>query len=335
MKLFAVVALVALLISPASSLRAADVPLTKVTIQLNSVPATAYAPLYVAKTDGMFAKEGLDVEIIPGKTSQDAINTVAGGSVTMGISLAFTVILAADKGLQLVSIGSLQGRNSYGVVGAADENITSLRDLAGKHVLITGPVYETLLRALIKKAGGQPDATSYVYVPNPASLLGIYVAKQADAIETVLPFAKTTVNDKRLSNYIAFSDFGDPEPGNVFIVRPDILQTQKETIRKVLRVIYAAQLLTNRDSDRMVRESLNFIPGLTPGEARVDYDNFRQYQCSPTQKGKVRGELVPADWETTTRFFAQIGLLDHPVDPRTLYTNEFFEGPNPVSTVRC
>ena len=334
-RVFAFVALAALLLSPASTLRAADAPLTKVTIQLNSVPAAAYAPLYVAKTDGLFAKEGLDVEIIPGKTSQDAINAVAGGAVTMGIILTFTVILAADRGVRLVAVGSYQGRNSYGVVGAIDRGIKSLRDLGGKKVLITGAVYETLLRALIKKAGGQAETTSYVFVPNPASLLGIYIDKQADAIETVLPFAKTTVGDRRASSYIAFSDFGDPEPGNVFVVKPETLQTQKDTIRKVMRAIFAAQQITNRNYERMIRESLTFIPGSTPEELRRDYDNFRVYQCSPSQNGRSRGALVPSDWETTTKFFAQIGVLEHPVDPKTLYTNEFFEGPNALATPQC
>jgi ABC-type nitrate/sulfonate/bicarbonate transport system substrate-binding protein len=291
--------------------------------------------LYVAKSDGLFAKEGLDVDIIPGKTSQDAVNAVAGGAVTMGIILTFAVILAADRGVPLVAVGSFQGRNSYGVVGATDRGISSLRDLAGKRVLITGPIYETLLRALIKRAGGQPDATSYVFVPNPASLLGLYIDTQADAIETVLPFAKTTVGERRHSNYIAFSDFGDPEPGNVFVVRTETLRTQKETIRKVMRAIFAAQEITNHNYDRMIRESLAFIPGSTPQELRADYDNFRKYQCSASQNGKTHGLLVPSDWETTTRFFAQIGILEHPVDAKTLYTNEFFEGPNAISTRKC
>ena len=140
---FALVGLAALLLSPASTLRAADTPLTKVSIQLNSVPAAAYAPLYVAKTDGLFAKEGLDVEIIPG---QDVAGRDQCGRRRWRRDDGYHPDLHRHSGCgprceDWIAVGSFQGRNSYGVVGALDRGTQMpLRDLGGKKVLITGAV---------------------------------------------------------------------------------------------------------------------------------------------------------------------------------------------------
>ena len=151
--LFALVAVIAMSASP---VRPADAPLTKLTFQLGSVPGSNWTPFYYAKQAGLFANAGLDVEILPGKPSQDAATAGAQGSVTMAVVLALTTAINADRGQKLVAVGSFAGRNSYGVVAGTDTGITSLKDLSGKKVLITAPIYQDLLQGLIKKEGGNP-----------------------------------------------------------------------------------------------------------------------------------------------------------------------------------
>ena len=177
--------------------RAADAPLPKVTIQLGSIAGASWSPLYLAKDAGLFAKEGLDVDILPGKTSQDAINAVVTGGATMAVILVLNQIINYDKGLKTVAVGNFIGRNAYGVIVANDIGAKSLKDLGGKKILVTSAVNESLMRGVIKHAGGNPDASTYVLLPNPSSLIGTFVGKQADAIETVLPFGTIAVGNAR------------------------------------------------------------------------------------------------------------------------------------------
>src|SRR5262249_5255918 len=53
-------------------------------VGLISVPAT-YVPLYLAVDDGYFAKEGLQVELLPFRGGADLIKAVVAGSADVGV----------------------------------------------------------------------------------------------------------------------------------------------------------------------------------------------------------------------------------------------------------
>ena len=313
----------------------ADQPLTKMTFQMGSVPGSSWAAIYYAKQAGLFAKEGLDVDVLPGKTSQDAFNAVAAGSVTMAVVLSLTTVINADHGQKLVAVGSFLGRNSYGLVVGEDTGIMSLRDLGGKKILTTAPIYQSLLQGLIKKAGGNPDATTYILVPNPAGLIGTYVGKAADGMETVIPYAQSAAGSARPSRYFLFSELGDAEPGYVFVVKPETLQNQRSTVQKALRAIYAAQAIVNSDESKMLDIALKTVPGSTETQEKADYEFFRKFQCDPAQRGKSYAYMPPKLWDDTVRLYRQIGVIEHPLDPKSLYTNEFAEGPDAVTSLKC
>jgi NitT/TauT family transport system substrate-binding protein len=316
--------------------RSADAPLQKMSIQLGSIPGATWSVLYLAKDEGLFAKEGLDVDVLPGKTSNDAINAVATGSVTMSVVLTLNQIINYDKGLKVIAVGSYLGKNAYGVGIATDGGSKgTLKDLAGKKILVTSAVNEALMRGAIKHAGGNPDASTYVLVPNPSSLIGTYVGKQADAVQSVLPFISVAIGQTRPTNYVAFSDSGDPEPGYIIVVKPETLATQKPMIAKALRAIYAAYQIANTDNAKMTATSIKTIPDATAASVNADWNAFKKFECDPAQKGKSFGVLVPANYETAVKFYQSVGILEHPMDAKSLYTNEFAEGPNAVTKMKC
>jgi len=323
------------LVAP-QSVRSADAPLQKMSIQLGSIPGASWSVLYLAKDEGLFAKEGLDVDVLPGKTSNDAINAVATGSVTMAVVLTLNQIINYDKGLKVVAVGSYLGKNAYGVGIATDGGAKgTLKDLAGKKILVTSAVNEALMRGAIKHAGGNPDASTYVLVPNPSSLIGTYVGKQADAVESVLPFITVAIGHARPTNYVPFSDSGDPEPGYAIVVKPDMLTTQKPMIAKALRAIYAAYQLALTDNAKMTAMSIKTIPDATAASVNIDWNAFKKFGCDPAQNGKSFAAFVPANYDTAVKFYQSIGALEHPLDPKSLYTNEFAEGPNAVTKMKC
>lgn len=318
------------------SARSADAPLQKMSIQLGSIPGASWTVLYIAKDEGLFAKEGLDVDVLPGKTSNDAINSVATGSVTMAVVLTLNQIINYDKGLKVVAVGSYIGKNAYGVGIATDTGTKgTLRDLAGKKILVTSAVNEELMRGAIKHAGGNPDASTYVQVPNPASLIGTYIGKQADAVQSVLPFITVAIGQTRPTNYVPFSDSGDPEPGYVIVVKPETLATQKPMIAKALRAIYAAYQIALTDNAKLTAAAIKTIPASTAASVNTDWNAFGKFLCDPGQSGKSFASLVPANYDTAVKFYQSIGALDHPLDAKNLYTNEFALGPNAVTKVKC
>ncbi len=152
---------------------------------------------------------------------------------------------------------------------------------------------------------------------------------------TVIPYAQSVAGPSRPSRYFLFSELGDAEPGYVFVVKPETLATQKNAIAKFLRALYVAKAVMNTDEAKMLEVALKTVPGGTPASLKADYEFFRPFQCDPAQRGKSVAYMVPKLWEDTVKLYRQIGVIEHPLDPKSLYTNEFAEGPNAVTTNKC
>jgi hypothetical protein len=113
------------------------------------------------------------------------------------------------------------------------------------------------------------------------------------------------------------------------------LQTQRELIAKFLRAVYIAKNVMNTNDAKLIETALKTVPGSTPAFLKADYELFRVFQCDPVQRGKSVAYMSPKLWDDTVKLYRSIGVVEHPLDPHSLYTNEFAEGPHAVTTNKC
>jgi ABC-type nitrate/sulfonate/bicarbonate transport system substrate-binding protein len=119
---------------PAASAAASQVPaktVTNVKVVLDWTPNTNHTGLYVAKDQGYFEQEGLNVEIVqPGEGGAEAI--VASGSAEFGVSVQENITQARLQGVPIVSIGAIIQHNTSGFASPVAKNIKSPKDFEGK-----------------------------------------------------------------------------------------------------------------------------------------------------------------------------------------------------------
>jgi NitT/TauT family transport system substrate-binding protein len=307
--------------------------LEKLRVQFGSLAVPAFAAPFVAKESGAYEKAGVNVELLTGRLSQDAVNAVLAGTTDIGFVLTINQILTVDKGQRVVAIGNYYGRNGFGLIASKESGVTKLAELEGKTVLLPGASYESLLRALIADQGGDPKNVKYAIVPQPAAMLTAYAGKQGDAIVTVLPFARSGIEKDRPSIYIPFVDVGDPEPLYVFIARPDVLAQKKNTIRRFLATTYATMGAINAAPDTMVGPFVKSVPGAKAERIVSDYQGWMEFQCAAGQS--VLGVQSKASLDTALALYSRVKLISNPLKADDLMTNEFFEDSNPVSTKKC
>ncbi len=108
-------------------------PLTHMKVVLDWTPNTNHTGLYVAKDQGFYEKEGLDIEIIqPGSGGADAM--VASGEAPFGVSYQEGVTQARLQGVPLVSIAAVIQHNTSGFASPAAKNIKAPKDFEGKNL---------------------------------------------------------------------------------------------------------------------------------------------------------------------------------------------------------
>jgi NitT/TauT family transport system substrate-binding protein len=76
----------------------------KVTIQLKWVTQAQFAGYYVAKDNGYYADEGLDVTILPGGPDVVPPQVMAGGAADVMVDWMPSALAAREKGLSIVNI---------------------------------------------------------------------------------------------------------------------------------------------------------------------------------------------------------------------------------------
>jgi len=302
-------------------------------VQFGAGDVPAFGAPYVAKETGLYEKAGLDVELVRGRMSQDAVNAVIQGNVDLAFALGINLILTADKGQDLVAVANFYGRNAFGLIADKKSGVEKLTDLPGHSVLLPGGIYETLLRALVADAGADPEAVTYTIVNNPGAMVSSYAGGQGDAMVTVIPFAYSGAEGVRPSTYIPFADVGDPEPLYVFVARPETLKTKGEEIRAFLQATFQAMGAVNADRKTLVAPYMASVLAADESKVVPDYERWMEYQC-PAGVARL-GEPSAASWDEAIALYRKVGLVTSAKTAADYFTDALFEGPDALQTPAC
>ena len=96
------------------SLAAASASAADVTLMLNWTPTADHAPLYYAKSQGWFKKEGIDLTIESGRGSAGTAQRVGSGGSQMGIADLPTAMQARGKGADLTAVRVIYANTPQG-----------------------------------------------------------------------------------------------------------------------------------------------------------------------------------------------------------------------------
>ncbi|WP_160012358.1 ABC transporter substrate-binding protein [Rhizobium sp. 18055] len=157
----------------------------KLTIALSTW--VGYGPLYIAKKEGFFEKEGLDVNLVIMEDVKTRMPALAAGRIDVAATTVDAVLGFTSPEHPLTYLFAIDdSRGGDGIV--ADKSIKSVADLKGKTVAFTeGSVSQFFLSALLKDAGlSLKDVKALNMTAGDAG--AAFVAKKVDAAVTWEPW---------------------------------------------------------------------------------------------------------------------------------------------------
>jgi putative hydroxymethylpyrimidine transport system substrate-binding protein len=153
----------------------------KVTILLDWFVNPDHAPLVVAKEQGYFTDNGLDVELVAPADPNDPPKLVAAGQAEVAVGYQPQLHLQVAEGLPLKRVGTLVATPLNSLVTLTDSGIDTLADLKGKTVgFSVGGFEDALLGTMLNSVDLSLDDVTLVNVNfalSPALLSG-----QVDAV---------------------------------------------------------------------------------------------------------------------------------------------------------
>ncbi len=125
-----------------------------ITVVLDWFMNPDHAPLFVAKWQGFFAKEGLDVELLNPADPTDPAKWVAAGQADIAVTYEPQFLMAQKQGLPLVWLATLVATPMDCIVTLEENGIRRIQDFRGKRIgYSSGVIDDVLLTTILKQAG--------------------------------------------------------------------------------------------------------------------------------------------------------------------------------------
>ena len=133
--------------------------LETLTIALDYFPNADHAPIYAAQASGEFARAGLDVKIIAPSDPAAPLRLLEAGRVDLALTYEPELILARDKGTNLVGVGALVQKPLTSVMAIDGSGVKSVADLRGKTVGTAGIPYQSAYLKTILAQNDVPESS--------------------------------------------------------------------------------------------------------------------------------------------------------------------------------
>ncbi len=246
-------------------------------VSLSVVPSTSAVVLYVARDQGFFEREGLDVKINEFTSGAEAERAMVAGAVDMGAGGVGTTLLMANQGIKAKNVVLFQKKPIFTLL--ASDRISAkpgdLKALKGRTIGISSPgsLTDLFLRIALRDAGLDPDKD--VTLVATGGLNAHLPALKSGRVDAQMTWEPATVNITRKEKAATvFLDMrGDDVPPSLQNMLGSSLQATDKWLadadhlaqaRAAARAVAKACRAINQNPELMLPALKRMFPALTP-----------------------------------------------------------------------
>jgi NitT/TauT family transport system substrate-binding protein len=231
------------------------------------------AAAFIARDTGIYARNGLDVQLIYMNSGSTAVAALISGDTPITQTAGPGVINASMNGSDTVMIAGGNVTLDYWMLSRPE--IKTAEQLKGGAVAISrfGSLSEFLTRSALRQAGVDPKDVTMVQIGATPARFTTLAGGMVDA--TILWFPVT--ERAKAAGLNKLFDLKDLYPNwtNVgFIARESWLAKEKEQATRFLRAYQRGVKHTRENRDDGIRALRKYV-GLNAGEAAAGYDEYR------------------------------------------------------------
>lgn len=106
----------------------------KVRFRLDWKPGAQHLPFYYGKEKGLYAQEGIDLEVISGSGSADSVKTLGTRAVELALVDALVLVQAREQQLPAVAVAAYYQRTPISIISPAAKPIKSAQEMLGRKI---------------------------------------------------------------------------------------------------------------------------------------------------------------------------------------------------------
>ncbi|MEQ8965591.1 MAG: ABC transporter substrate-binding protein [Azospirillaceae bacterium] len=297
--------------------------LTPVSFRLDWRAGAQHAPFYLGASEGFYAEEGIDLEIISGSGSSDAVKQLGSGAIEMALVDALVMVQAVSQEVPVQAVGAYYQRSPIVVMSPEEDPVTSVDQLLGDVKLGSkkgSATYQGLIALLGANDLALEDVTLVdigfgvqpLLVGQVDAMMGFAMNEPIEASTAGMPVTVMSIADAGVDTYgltlASNADFmaehGDVVEGFVAATKRAIEATKADHAAAVAALDAAvAEIDTEREMAVL--------------EATLPY-----WESADTAEAGVLAQ-TGAHWQQTAEIAAALGLVDAAPPADALYTGAF------------
>jgi putative hydroxymethylpyrimidine transport system substrate-binding protein len=298
----------------------------KLTLLLDFFPNADHAGIYAAVANGEFERAGLDVRIESPADPSAPLKLLQAGKADLAISYEPELLLARDKGANVVSIGALVQKPLTSIMALGKTKLDSPADLEGHTVGTAGIPYQSAyLKTILREAGADPARVKEINVGfdlAPALISGKVYATlggfwnyEGVALE----------RKKRNPKIIRVDEAGVPTYNELILVtRVEAAREKAATFRRFLQALARGHEALRENPSQGVSALLEANPDLDRGLQAAVVDATLPV-FFPTDQDRPWGWQEPGEWGVYSKWMYDNDLLTQPASPGAM-TNDLLPG---------
>jgi len=324
MRLVAVLATLLMGTMLAAPAKAAD----KVVLMLNWYVYGEHAPFYYGKAKGIYAAEGIDLEIQEGRGSAATTQGVAAKTANFGYVDVPTMMRAAVKGAPIIATGVLLQTSPMSVMGLVEKNIRKPEDIKGKTVAITPADSMTQIWPLFLKKTGLKESDFTTVAGDGQTKLNAVINGQADLLLGYVMDQSMKIKDATGKDVypIKFADYGINMVSSGLVANTDYVKANPDVVKRFMAATTKAVEAAEKDPKGAAQSILD----ANPKGGKIDtltqgFELTIPLYRTPETKDRRPFQVTDQNMTDTVNLMVEYGGLDAKAkeNPKAFYTNEY------------
>jgi len=296
----------------------------RIAIHLKWFHNAQFAGLYAAEANGIFARGGLDVDLVDGPALDDVLVDLSEGLYDFVLADPSRHLGLVSEGIPNVAVAVVFQIDPAVILTLEESGIRRPEDLVGKRVMFypTSLIVPAILsRVGLSLADIEVGSVSY-------DLSDLY----SGAYDAWSGYYTNEVRRAREAGYdvnvIYPTDYGIHLYGDILIARRDLVETRPGLVRRVVSALIEGWQWVLGHVEEAVGLTLAWNPQLDLGEQRrilVGSLPFIHVGEAPL------GAMTAERWSRMAATMIELGLLPAGFDPADAYTLDFIRAAYPSS----
>jgi NitT/TauT family transport system substrate-binding protein len=300
----------------------------KVVLMLNWYVYGEHAPFYLGKAKGIYASNGIDLEIQEGRGSAATTQAVAAKTANFGYVDVPTMMRAAIKGAPVIATGVLLQTSPMSVMGLVEKNIRKPDDIKGKTVAITPADSMTQIWPLFLKKAGLLESDFKTVQGDGQTKLNAVINGQADLLLGYVMDQSMKIKDATGKDVypIKFADYGIRLVSSGIIANTDYVKENADLVKRFMKATTEAVEAAEKDP----KSAIDAILAANPKAGKPDtlLQGFELtiplYRTAET-KDKRPFQVTDQNMTDSVALMVEYGGLaaNAKDNPKAFYTNDY------------